>query len=482
MSFNGTYEKELTFQADRRRATVEFIKIVSDLWYDKSIEIVLFRNQLIDRNVSEILNLHEYAGEFVQKPISIFDSVEIVQAIQSLDIPPAKLDIGKLTYEFHLEDQQHSDAKAFISDKLKDAFKNEEIQPKDVVLYGFGRIGRLVARELMTRTGKGAQLRLRAIVTRGSVNATVLEKRASLLRNDSVHGDFCGTVVADIENEALIINGTTVKIISANAPEDIDYTTYGINNALIIDNTGAFRDKEALTRLLSSNGASKVLLTAPGKGIPNIVHGVNHLENNPDEIDIFSAASCTTNAITPILKAMEDSYGVVSGHLETIHAYTNDQNLVDNFHNKYRRGRAAALNMVITETGAGKAVSKALPSLEGKLTSNAIRVPVPNGSLAILSLNLEKETSLDSINTIMKKYALEGDLVEQIKYELSDELVSSDIVGSSAPSIYDSKATIVREDGKNAILYIWYDNEYGYSHQVIRLAKYISKVRRFTYY
>lgn len=482
MSFNGTYEKELTFQADRRRATVEFIKIVSDLWYDKSIEIVLFRNQLIDRNVSEILNLHEYAGEFVQKPISIFDSVEIVQAIQSLDIPPAKLDIGKLTYEFHLEDQHHSDAKAFISDKLKDAFKNDEIQPKDVVLYGFGRIGRLVARELMTRTGRGTQLRLRAIVTRGTVDATVLEKRASLLRNDSVHGDFCGTVVTDIENEALIINGTTVKIISANAPEDIDYTTYGINDALIIDNTGAFRDKEALTRLLSSKGASKVLLTAPGKGIPNIVHGVNHLENNPDEIDIFSAASCTTNAITPILKAMEDSYGVISGHLETIHAYTNDQNLVDNFHKKYRRGRAAALNMVITETGAGKAVSKALPSLEGKLTSNAIRVPVPNGSLAILSLNLEKETSLDGINTIMKKYALEGDLVEQIKYELSDELVSSDIVGSSAPSIYDSKATIVREDGKNAILYIWYDNEYGYSHQVIRLAKYISKVRRFTYY
>jgi len=482
MGFNDTYEKELAFQADRRRATVEFIKIISDLWYDKSIELVIFRNQLIDRNVSEILNLHEYAGEFVQKPISIFDSVEIAQAISTLDFPPAKLDIGKLTYEFHLEDQKYSNATAFVASKLGNAKDNKSIEPKDIVLYGFGRIGRLVARELMTRTGKGNLLRLRAIVTRGPINETVLEKRASLLRNDSVHGDFSGMVSTDIKNSALIINGTTVKIISANAPEDIDYTKYGINNALVIDNTGAFRDKEALSRHLKAKGVSKVLLTAPGKGIPNIVHGVNHLEHNPDKVNIFSAASCTTNAITPILKAVEDSFGITTGHLETIHAYTNDQNLVDNFHSKYRRGRAAGLNMVITETGAGKAVSKALPSLEGKLTSNAIRVPVPNGSLAILSLELKNKTSIESMNTIMKKYALEGDLVEQIKYEMSDELVSSDIVGCSAPSIYDSKATIVRTDGKNAILYIWYDNEYGYSHQVIRLAKYISKVRRYTYY
>ncbi|MDB4752255.1 glyceraldehyde-3-phosphate dehydrogenase [Winogradskyella sp.] len=482
MGFNDTYEKELAFQADRRRATVEFIKIITDLWYDKSIEIVLFRNQLIDRNVSEILKLHEYAGEFVQKPISIFDSVEIVQAISKLNIPPAKLDIGKLTYEYHMEDQKYGNATAFISAKLKESKNNNVIEPKDVVLYGFGRIGRLVARELMTRTGSGSQLRLRAIVTRGEITQTVLEKRASLLRNDSVHGDFSGMVTTDIDNNALIINGTTVKIISVNAPEEIDYTKYGIKNALVIDNTGAFRDKKALGRHLKAKGIDKVLLTAPGKGIPNIVHGVNHKEHDPDKVKIYSAASCTTNAITPVLKAIEDSFGIKSGHLETIHAYTNDQNLVDNFHNKYRRGRAAGLNMVITETGAGQAVSKALPSLDGKLTSNAIRVPVPNGSLAILNLQLDKKTSLESLNTIMKKYALEGDLVEQIKYEMSDELVSTDIVGSSAPSIYDSKASTVRKDGTNIILYVWYDNEYGYSHQVIRLAKYISKVRRYAYY
>ncbi|CAM1347084.1 glyceraldehyde-3-phosphate dehydrogenase [Tenacibaculum insulae] len=480
MSTITNYEKEVVSQAQVRRATVEFINIVNDLWYDKSIELVLFRNPLVDKRASEVLNLIDYAGEFVAKPISINDALEIAKAIQNINLPASKLDIGKLAYEYHLQDDATSDKQTFVQNQLKDATQAETIQPKDVVLYGFGRIGRLLARELMTKMGKGSQLRLRAVVTRGEINQAVLEKRASLLSIDSVHGDFLGTVQVDVDNNALIINGTTVYMISAGKPEDIDYTKYGINDALIIDNTGVFKDKEALSRHLVPNGASKVLLTAPGKGVPNIVHGVNHSENNPDNVDIFSAASCTTNAITPVLKVLEDNFGIKKGHLETIHAYTNDQNLVDNMHSKYRRGRAAALNMVITETGAGKAVAKALPALEGKLTSSAIRVPVPNGSLAILNLQLNSETTVEAVNAIMKQYALEGNLVEQIQYSLSNELVSSDIIGTTAPSIFDSKATIA--DGNTIVIYVWYDNEYGYSHQVMRLAKHIAKVRRYTYY
>jgi len=480
MSTITNYEKEVVNQAQVRRATVEFINIVNDLWYDKSIELVLFRNPLVDKRASEVLNLINYAKEFVAKPITIEDALEIAKAIQSIDLPPSKLDIGKLAYEFHLQDDASADKVAFVKEQLKDATEAEDIKPKDVVLYGFGRIGRLLARELSSKMGKGSQLRLRAVVTRGKIDQTVLEKRASLLSVDSVHGDFLGTVQVDADNNALIINGTTVYMISANQPEDIDYTEYGINDALIIDNTGAFRDEEALSRHLKAKGASKVLLTAPGGGVPNIVHGVNHEENNPDNIDIFSAASCTTNAITPVLKVLEDNFGIKKGHLETIHAYTNDQNLVDNMHSKYRRGRAAALNMVITETGAGKAVAKALPALAGKLTSSAIRVPVPNGSLAILNLQLKTPATVESVNAIMKQYALEGDLVEQIQYSLSNELVSSDIVGTTAPSIFDSKATIA--DGDTIVIYVWYDNEYGYSHQVMRLAKHIAKVRRYTYY
>lgn len=480
MSTNLDYEKEVALQAKTRRATIKFINIVNDLWYDKSIELVLFRNPLVDKRASEVLNLINYAKEFVNKPITIMDALNIAKAIQKVDLPSSKLDIGKLAYECHLNSKRCVDKVAFVKKQLKNVTEFKNITPKDVVLYGFGRIGRLLARELMTKMGKGSQLRLRAVVTRGEITQAVLDKRASLLSVDSVHGDFLGTVQTDLENKALIINGTTVFVISANKPEEIDYTSYNINDALIIDNTGVFRDEAELSRHLKSKGVSKVLLTAPAKGVPNIVHGVNHQLFNPDKVDIFSAASCTTNAITPILKVLEDNFGIKKGHLETIHAYTNDQNLVDNMHSKSRRGRAAALNMVITETGAGSAVSKAIPALEGKLTSNAIRVPVPNGSLAILSLQLRVPVTRDAINSIVKKYALEGELVEQIKYSIDNELVSSDVIGTTAPSIFDSTATIA--DKETIVVYVWYDNEYGYSNQVMRLAKHIAKVRRFTYY
>lgn len=481
MKLMNSYENQLSSQVEQRRMTVELIKLISDLWYENNIELVLFRNQLIDRNVSEILNLLDYAKEFVQKPITIFNMVKIAQKIQQMELPPAKIDLGKLSYVYHLTGE--TDLEEFVSKKLKDAKKGNSFKPKDIVLYGFGRIGRLLARELMSRTGRGVQMRLRAIVTRGEITREVLEKRASMLRKDSVHGHFKGSVKVDFENRALIINGTTVYVIDANHPEDPDYTAYGIHEALIIDNTGAYRTEEALGRHLKAKGADKVLLTAPGIGkVPNIVYGVNQKNYDPDKVRIFSAASCTTNAITPVLKVINDTLGIKQGHIETIHAYTNDQNLVDNMHKKYRRGRAAALNMVITETGAGNAVAKAVPELQGKFTSNAIRVPVPNGSLAILNLHLETRSTKEDINAIVKKYALEGDLVEQIRYSMSNELVSSDIVGILEPAIFDSEATIVSPNGTNTTLYVWYDNEYGYSHQVMGLAKYIAKVRRFSYY
>lgn len=475
------YEKDLASQLEKRRKAVELIRITNDLWYEKSIELVFFRHRLLDCKVSEILNLQHYAVNFVEKPISISTMLEVAKAIEAQDLVPAKLDLGKLTFEFQSSTTQ--DVYEFIAHTLHHHKLAKQIAPKDVVLYGFGRIGRLLARELMIGIGRGNQLRLRAIVTRGEITETVLEKRAALLRRDSVHGEFPGTVAVDIAHKRLIINGTKVEFISAKSPELIDYTQYGINHALVIDNTGVFRTKEELGLHLKAKGVAKVLLTAPGKeNVPNIVYGVNQNDYNPDELDIFSAASCTTNAITPVLKVVNDTLKIKHGHLETIHAYTNDQNLVDNIHKKYRRGRAAALNMVITETGAGKAVAKALPELDNKLSSNAIRVPVPNGSLAILNLELQKTTTTEEINRIIKEHALNGELVEQIEYSVDNELVSSDIVGSRASSIFDSKATITSNDGKNAILYVWYDNEYGYSQQVMRLAKYIAKVRRFTYY
>jgi len=280
----------------------------------------------------------------------------------------------------------------------------------------------------------------------------------------------------------LVINGQIVQMIDASNPEDVDYIKHGIKNALVIDNTGVFTNREALSRHLKANGVSKVLLTAPGKEIPNVVYGINQGELDIENENIYSAASCTTNAISPILKVVNDKFGVVKGHIETVHAYTNDQNLLDNMHNKPRRGRSAAINMVITSTGAGSAVTKVIPDLKDKLTANAVRVPTPNGSLAILSLELSKNTSIEDVNLAIREAALNGELVNQIYYSLDPELVSSDIIGNTCCSVYDSHATIVSNDGKNVVLYAWYDNEFGYTKQVIRLAKYVTKVQRSIYY
>ncbi len=481
---NTSYEEMVQHRIAHEKLATRSIKAINDLWYDKGIEMVLFRNQLIDKRASEILSLHNYAHKMVGKPIDVEDTTALLEAMLTLDLCPARMDIGRLASEWLESVGQAGSEIAFLEKQLAGFIGPENYtptQPKDVVLYGFGRIGRLLARELIMQEGRGEQLRLRAIVTRDK-GTGMAEKRASLLRVDSVHGAFPGTVEADEENNALIIDGHMVHLITAQQPEDIDYTQYGINNALVIDNTGAFRDKEALGRHLKSKGASKVLLTAPGKGVPNIVHGVNQTMFNPKEADIFSAASCTTNAIVPVLKVVNDILGIEKGHIETVHAFTNDQNLVDNMHSKYRRGRSAATNMVITETGAGSAIDKAIPGLGPKFTSNAIRVPVPDGSLAILNLQVNKHTTLEGINEIMRKAALEGDLVEQINYSISNELVSSDIIGNSCPAIYDSKATQVHPDGMSVVLYVWYDNEYGYTRQVMRLSKYIAEVQRKRYY
>ncbi|MBE0501869.1 MAG: glyceraldehyde-3-phosphate dehydrogenase, partial [Desulfuromonadales bacterium] len=315
------------------------------------------------------------------------------------------------------------------------------------------------------QVGADQAVRLRAAVVRKG-GEDDLVKRASLLRRDSVHGHFEGTITVDEKENAIIANGNMIRLIYADNPEEIDYTAYGISNAIVIDNTGKWRDRAGLGRHLKAKGVAKVLLTAPGKGdIPNIVFGINN-EQISEQETIFSAASCTTNAIVPVLKVVNDRFGIVNGHVETCHSYTNDQNLIDNYHSKNRRGRSAALNMVITETGAASAIAKALPELTGRLTGNAIRVPTPNVSLAILNLTLEKTTSVEEINNYLRDISLDSPLQDQIDYTNSPEVVSTDLVGSRHAGVVDSLATIV--DGNRCVLYVWYDNEFGYSCQVVR--------------
>ena len=440
--------------------------------YRSNVVAYCYGRALYNQNVTQIMKTHRYVRQVAQNELSEFESYPILEALSQLDLGPSHLDIGKLATHFMEETAKTNITPLeFVKRECSEVIGRHVLpleEPQDVVLFGFGRIGRLLARLLVEKTGSGEQLRLRAIVVRkGGEND--LAKRASLLRRDSVHGTFQGTLRVDEENSCIIANGNVIRVIYANGPDQVDYEAFGITNAIIIDNTGVWRDEEGLGLHLKSKGAAKVILTAPGKGeVKNIVSGVNSQELYAED-SIIAAASCTTNAIIPVLKSVTDKFGLNHGHMETVHSYTNDQNLIDNYHKKPRRGRAAPLNMVITETGASKAVIKLMPHLEGKLTGNAIRVPTPNVSLVILNLTLEQETSKEELNAFLRDTALNSPLQRQIDYTNSPDVVSSDFVGSRHACIVDATATLV--DGKHIVLYVWYDNEFGYACQVVRLVQ-----------
>ena len=455
---------------DREALAEAMIPLIGQLYRNNNVVLSIHGRSLINRSVIEILKAHRFARhrQADESGLAVHDTYAVLKAMSELKLGAASVDLGKMVGKFKAEGNGRS-IEQFVKDELSEVVNQQNASPRkgtDVVLYGFGRIGRLLARILIDHTGGGDGLRLRAIVVRkGAENDLV--KRASLLRRDSVHGKFNGTITIDEENSTLTANGNLIQVIYAKDPSSIDYTQYGIKDALLVDNTGVWRDAEGLGQHLKCPGIDRVILTAPGKGaLKNIVHGINHGDITADD-KIISAASCTTNAIVPVLKAVNDQYGIVNGHVETVHSYTNDQNLIDNFHKGDRRGRSAALNMVITETGAAKAVAKALPELAGKLTGNAIRVPTPNVSMAILNLNLENATSKDEINEYLREMALHSPLHKQIDFVNSPEVVSSDFVGSRHAGVVDAGATIVSDN--RVVLYVWYDNEFGYSCQVVRV-------------
>lgn len=458
----------------QREALVqEMIPVIGRFFSQRNVDILIYGRPLHNRSVTFIMKSHRFVRQAERNEMSEFETHPMLMAMAKLDLWHAQIDLGKLTVRY-MEHQNDKGDKAqladdFVSQELDylDGKREKPIdKSQDVVLYGFGRIGRLMARLLIERTSTGEVMRLRAIVVRPAGPGD-LEKRASLFTADSVHGAFQGTVRVDEENNCLIANGNVIKVIQAHSPDEIDYTKYDIDEALIIDNTGKWRDEEGLGLHLKANGASRVILTAPGKGnLKNIVYGINDDEMEPDD-KIVTAASCTTNAIAPVLKVVNDRFGIEHGHIETVHAYTNDQNLIDNYHKKSRRGRSAALNMVLTDTGAAKAVAKVVPQLAGKLSGNAIRVPTPNVSMAIMNLTLRQDTSKEELNEFLRNIALHSKLQDQISYTESPDAVSSDFVGTREAGIVDSNATIV--NGKNCVLYLWYDNEFGYCCQVARM-------------
>ncbi|EZQ19980.1 glyceraldehyde-3-phosphate dehydrogenase [Halopseudomonas bauzanensis] len=467
------YEQCLENWTDREATAEAMIPLIGRLYREHNVVTSIYGRGLVNRSVISLLKSHRFARQIDDNELSVHDTFPLIKALLDLDLGPASIDLARLAGKY--AEEGNGDLDGFLRKELASVIgrKGEKRQGRDVVLYGFGRIGRLLARIMVEKAGAGDGLRLRAIVVRkGATND--LSKRASLLRRDSVHGSFQGTITIDEENNTLTANGNQIQVIYAGDPASIDYTAYGINDAIIVDNTGVWRDEAGLSQHLKCPGASQVVLTAPGKGdLKNIVHGINHATITPED-KIVSAASCTTNAIVPVLKAINDKYGIVNGHVETVHSYTNDQNLIDNFHKGNRRGRSAALNMVITETGAAKAVAKALPELSGKLSGNAIRVPTPNVSMAILNLNLEKSTDRDEVNDYLRHMALHSDLHKQIDFTNSQEVVSTDFVGSRHAGVVDAEATICNDN--RVILYVWYDNEFGYSCQVVRILEDMASV------
>jgi glyceraldehyde 3-phosphate dehydrogenase len=469
LTSNTSEKSQRTLQAwtQQQRYAEAMVPIIGELYREHGVIVTLFGNSLVNKSPLEIQELHRIARVNVDSQIHITEVYPILAEMAVLDLGPARIDVGNLVTHWRGRSRSVS-VSDFVRDELAGITTGKASirpSPQDVVLYGFGRIGRLVARILAGKTGGGDTLRLRAIVVRpGGEND--LEKRADLLRRDSIHGSFSGEVLVDKEENALIINGNLVHLIYANGPKDVDYTKYGIRDAIVVDNTGTWRKREELQKHVEVPGAAKVILTAPGKGdVPNIVYGVNH-HGMREAGAVLSAASCTTNAIVPVLKVVNDEYGIQAGHVESIHSFTNDQNLIDNYHKKARRGRAAPLNMVVTETGAASAVAKCLPELKDKLTGNAIRVPTPNVSLAVMSLFLERATTKEELNEYLLKTSLEGDLQNQIDFVNSTEAASTDFVGNRYAGIVDAQATLAQ--GNHIVLYVWYDNEFGYSRQVVR--------------
>ncbi|MFE2546351.1 glyceraldehyde-3-phosphate dehydrogenase [Actinacidiphila glaucinigra] len=475
-------EDSFTDWKHREEIAESMIPIIGKLHRERDVTVLLHSRSLVNKSVISILKAHRFVRQIAGQELSVTETLPFLRALTTLDLGPSQIDLGMLAATYRADDRGLS-VEEFTAGAVAGATganKIERREPRDVVLYGFGRIGRLLARLLIEKSGSGNGLRLRAVVVRkGSGRAAEdLVKRASLLRRDSIHGQFQGTITVDEANSTIIANGNAIRVIYADDPASLDYTAYGINNAILIDNTGKWRDREGLSQHLRP-GVDKVVLTAPGKGdVPNVVHGVNHDMIKPDE-RILSCASCTTNAIVPPLKAMADEYGVLRGHVETVHSFTNDQNLLDNYHSSDRRGRSAPLNMVITETGAASAVAKALPDLKARITGSSIRVPVPDVSIAILSLQLARETTREEVLDHLREVSLTSPLKRQIDFISAPDAVSSDFIGSRHASIVDAGATKV--DGDNAILYLWYDNEFGYSCQVIRVVQHVSEVEYPTY-
>lgn len=329
---------------------------------------------------------------------------------------------------------------------------------KKIAINGFGRIGRISFRCLLKKDG------LEVVAINDLMDTKTL---AHLLKHDSSQGPFEGEVAYD--NENLIVNGKKIRVFAIKSPADLPWKDFGVD--IVLESTGLFNEKEKAEAHIHA-GARKVIISAPAKGdLKTIVPGVNDSTLDGSET-VISNASCTTNCLAPMVKVLEDNYGIESGFMTTIHAYTADQRLQDAPHKDLRRARSAAVSIIPTSTGAAKALGLVIPSVIGKLNGISLRVPVPVGSITDFTATLKKPATKDEINAAFKSAATNGQLKGYLKYS-DDQLVSVDIVGDPASCIFDSELTMV--NGTNVKVFGWYDNEFGYSNRIADLIELVSK-------
>ncbi|OAN57042.1 type I glyceraldehyde-3-phosphate dehydrogenase [Sphingomonas sp. TDK1] len=325
-----------------------------------------------------------------------------------------------------------------------------------VAINGFGRIGRLVARAILERPESGLEL-----VTINDLSDA--KSNAWLFSRDSVHGKYPGTVEAD--GNDIVVDGKRIKVTAERDPANLPHAENGVD--IVLECTGFFTDRASAQKHIDA-GAKKVLISAPGKNVDlTVVYGVNH-DKLTAEHTIVSNASCTTNCLAPVAKVLNDAIGIERGLMTTVHAYTNDQKILDQIHPDLRRARAAAMSIIPTTTGAARAVGEVLPELKGKLDGSAVRVPVPDGSLVDLTFMPKRDTSVEEVNAVLKAASESGPLKGVLVYT-ADPIVSADIVHTPASSTVDSLETAVI-DGKLVRVVSWYDNEWGFSNRMVDTA------------
>lgn len=453
----------------------EMIPIIKRLHRDYNVVLSIFSQALLGADDIGVVRAHRFARHVVDRPLSMQSTLDILRVLDSLELVPASLDLGSLVVRFNRDPE--GDLEAFLRAQLTDIIdKRSARHHRDVVLYGFERVGRMIARLLIARDSEYAGPRLRAIVVPPRGNDTV--SIGALLRRDSVHGQFAGSVIVDEEAGTVTANGVEIQVITTEDAASVDYAAHGIEHAIVVDNSRESQDRAGLEQHLAASGVERVVLVGRGEGdVKNVVYGINDHEITDDQAGkVVATASCTTNAVATILSALDGRYGIRHAHIESVHAYTSDQSLLDEYHSSPRRGRAANLNIVPASTGAEQAVAEVLPALQGKVTAAAVRVPVPDVSMAALNLALDKNVDRDGLNNYLRKVSLYSTMKQQVDFTTSPTVVSSDFAGSDYNCIVDGATTMAHDN--HVSVRIWYDNDVSHARQSLRIIEHIAGARR----